>query len=153
VGVDIAETQEFFEKIAKSEGVSPDRLRFLPVVSYEEIHRANLAIADVVLDTYPYNGATTTLETLWLEIPIVTLVGEQFAARNSYTFLKNIGVTEGIAWNQEEYIQWGIKLGKDEKLRQEVAWKIRQSKFNSPLWYGKEFVKELEKAYQQMRKI
>jgi predicted O-linked N-acetylglucosamine transferase (SPINDLY family) len=153
VGVDIAETQAFFEKIAKSEGVSPDRLRFLPVVSYEEIHRANLAIADVVLDTYPYNGATTTLETLWLEIPIVTLVGEQFAARNSYTFLKNIGVTEGIAWNQEEYIQWGIKLGKDEKLRQEVAWKIRQSKFNSPLWYGKEFVKELEKAYQQMRKI
>jgi predicted O-linked N-acetylglucosamine transferase (SPINDLY family) len=39
-----------------------------------------------MLDTYPYNRATTTLETLWMEIPIVTRVGEQFAARNSYTF-------------------------------------------------------------------
>jgi predicted O-linked N-acetylglucosamine transferase (SPINDLY family) len=59
--------EEFFGKIAKEEGVSIDRLRFLAGVPSEYIHRANLAIADIVLDTFPYNGATTTLETLWMQ--------------------------------------------------------------------------------------
>ncbi len=109
-----------------------------------------LGIADVVLDTYPYNGATTTLETLWMGIPLVTRVGEQFAARNSYTMMMNAGITEGIAWTDEEYIEWGIRLGKDTKLRQEVAWKLRQSRQTAPLWNGKQFTREMEKAYEQM---
>ncbi|MGJ3250575.1 MAG: O-linked N-acetylglucosamine transferase, SPINDLY family protein, partial [Elainellaceae cyanobacterium] len=86
-----------FGKLAEEEGVSPDRLRFLPRDSDELTHRANMQIADVVLDTFPYNGATTTLETLWLGIPLVTRVGQQFAARNSYTMMMNAGITEGIA--------------------------------------------------------
>lgn len=80
-------------------------MRFLERSHSEAIHRANLQISDVVLDTYPYNGATTTLETLWMEIPLVTRVGEQFAPRNSYTFMMNAGITEGIAWSDKEYIE------------------------------------------------
>jgi predicted O-linked N-acetylglucosamine transferase (SPINDLY family) len=137
-------------QLAEEEGVSPDRLKFLPEDNFESVHRANLAIADIVLDTYPYNGATTTLETLWMGIPLVTRVGEQFAARNSYTMMMNAGITEGIAWNDEEYIEWGVRLGKDEKLRQQVAWKLRQSRQTAPLWNGKQFAREMEKAYQQM---
>jgi predicted O-linked N-acetylglucosamine transferase (SPINDLY family) len=113
-------------------------------------HRANLAIADIVLDTYPYNGATTTLETLWMGVPIVTKVGEQFAARNSYTMMMNVGVTEGLAWSDEEYVEWGVKLGKDEKLRQEIVWKLRKSRQTSPLWNGQKFAREMENAYLQM---
>ena len=130
--------------------MSCDRLRFLPDVAFEEIHRANLGIADVVLDTYPYNGATTTLETLWMGIPLVTRVGEQFASRNSYTRMMNVGVTEGIAWTDEEYVEWGVRLGKDEKLRQQIAWKLRQSRQTSPLWNAEQFTRNMEKAYEQM---
>lgn len=140
----------FFTQIAIEEGVEVERLRFLPKVASEEIHRANLGIADIVLDTYPYNGATTTLETLWMGIPLVTRVGEQFAARNSYTMLKNVGVEAGIAWSDEEYLEWGIRLGKDAALRQEVAWQLRRSRQISPLWNAKQFTKEMEKAYEQM---
>ena len=147
---DEASIKSFFIQIAESEGVSEERLRFLPDVPFEEIHRANLGIADIVLDTYPYNGATTTLETLWMGIPLVTRVGEQFASRNSYTMMMNVGVTEGIAWTDEEYVEWGVKLGKDAKLRQEIAWKLRQSRQTSPLWNGKQFTREMEKAYKQM---
>ena len=50
-------------------------------------------------------------------IPLVTKVGQQFAARNSYTFMMNVGVTEGIAWTDEEYVEWGVRLGKDALLR------------------------------------
>ncbi|BCL37788.1 O-linked N-acetylglucosamine transferase, SPINDLY family protein [Nostoc sp. MS1] len=140
----------FFDELADEERVDTSRLRFLPIVFSESIHRANLGIADVVLDTYPYNGATTTLETLWMCIPMVTKVGEQFAARNSYTMMMNAGITEGIAWTDEEYVEWGVRLGKDEALRKEIAWKLKQSRKTSPLWNGKQFTREMENAYTQM---
>lgn len=140
----------FFAELAEEEGVDFAKLRFLPIVMSESVHRANLGIADIVLDTYPYNGATTTLETLWMGIPMVTRVGEQFAARNSYTMMMNAGITEGIAWTHEEYLEWGVRLGKDEALRQQIAWRLKQSRKTSPLWNGKQFTLEMEKAYQQM---
>ncbi|WP_404787610.1 O-linked N-acetylglucosamine transferase, SPINDLY family protein [Altericista sp. CCNU0014] len=140
----------FFSQIASEEGVSADRLRFLPFAENEYIHRANLQIADIVLDTYPYNGATTTLETLWMAIPLVTRVGEQFAARNSYAFMQNAGIEEGIAWTDEEYVEWGIRFGQDEQLRQRVAWKLKQSRKTSPLWNAKQFARDMENAYRSM---
>ncbi|MDM9583776.1 tetratricopeptide repeat protein [Nostoc sp. GT001] len=142
--------KRFFYQIAEEEGVDCSRLRFLPQVYLESVHRANLGIADIVLDTFPYNGATTTLETLWMGIPLVTRVGEQFAARNSYTMMMNAGITEGIAWTDEEYIEWGVRLGKDEALRQQVALKLKASRQTAPLWNGKQFTREMEKAYEQM---
>jgi len=142
--------QSSFIAIAEEVGVDPARLRFLPRDQNELAHRANLAIADIVLDTYPFNGATTTLETLWMGIPLVTQVGQQFAARNSYAFMMNVGITEGIAWTDEEYVEWGVRLGNDPALRQQIAWKLRQSRQTSPLWNAKQFTREMEKAYQQM---
>ncbi|MGB6296441.1 MAG: O-linked N-acetylglucosamine transferase, SPINDLY family protein [Rivularia sp. (in: cyanobacteria)] len=142
--------QSFFNEIAVEEGVDTNNLRFMPMVPSEAIHRANLGLADVVLDTYPYNGATTTLETLWMGIPLVTKVGEQFAARNSYTMMINAGIQEGISWTDEEYIEWGTRLGKDSKLRQEIFWKLRKSRQSAPLWNARQFTREMEKAYQQM---
>ena len=143
----------FFLQIASEEGISANQLRFLPMTPSEAMHRANISIADVVLDTYPYSGATTTLETLWMGVPLITRVGQQFSARNSYTMMMNVGVTEGIAWTDEEYIEWGIRLGKDESLRQQISWKLRQSRHTSPLWNGEQFTRDMESAYQQMWKI
>ncbi len=137
-------------EIALEEGIPSDRLRFLPITPTSEIHRANFAIADVILDTYPYSGATTTLEALWMEIPIVTRVGEQFVSRNSYTMMLNAGITEGIAWTDEEYVEWGIRLGNDADLRQQISWKLKKSKQTSPLWDAKQFAQEMELAYEQM---
>jgi predicted O-linked N-acetylglucosamine transferase (SPINDLY family) len=145
--------KQFFMEIAERVGVSGDRLRFLPMAETEAEHRANLDIADVVLDTYPYNGATTTMETLWMCIPMVTKVGQQFAARNSYTMMMNAGITEGIAWTDAEYVEWGIKFGTDENLRKQVFWKLKESRKTSPLWNAKQFTREMEKAYKEMWEI
>ncbi len=142
-----------FESIAEQENVPLDRLKFRGLDLTEYDHRANLQIADVVLDTYPYNGATTTLETLWMGIPLVTKAGKTFSSRNSYAFLKQVGVDEGIAWTDKEYVEWGIRLGTDEKLRQRVAWKLAQSRKTSPLWNAKQFTRDMENAYQQMWSI
>ncbi len=145
--------REFFGQIAAEEGVEFDRLRFLGNVADELTHRANLAIADIVLDTFPYNGATTTLETLWMGIPMVTQVGQQFAARNSYTFMLNAGIEEGIAWSEEEYVEWGVKLGLDRELRMQVREKLRLSRQTAPVWNAKQFTLDMEQAYRQMWEI
>ncbi|MBW4660775.1 MAG: tetratricopeptide repeat protein [Drouetiella hepatica Uher 2000/2452] len=147
---DLAQLEEFFGQFADEVGLNRDRLRFLPGVPSEFIHRANLNLADIVLDTYPYNGATTTLEALWIGLPIVTRVGEQFAARNSYTMMMNAGVTEGIAWSDDEYIEWGIRLGQDTGLRQEISHRLKRARHTSPLWNTPAFTRNLEQAYQQM---
>jgi predicted O-linked N-acetylglucosamine transferase (SPINDLY family) len=145
--------KNYLLQLAGEEGVEGERLKFLEGVPLSTTHRANLGIADVVLDTYPYNGATTTLETLWMGIPMVTRVGQQFSSRNSYTMMMNAGITEGIAWNDKEYVEWGIRLGKDAALRQQISWKLRQSRQTAPLWNGKQFTREMEKAYEQMWQI
>lgn len=142
--------KKFFYQVAEEVGVSCDRLRFLPPVSSEAIHRANLGIADIVLDTFPYNGATTTLETLWMGIPLVTRVGDQFASRNSYTMMVNAGISEGIAWTDEEYVEWGVRLGQDSTLRQQISWRLKVSRQTAPLWNSKQFAREMENAYEQM---
>jgi predicted O-linked N-acetylglucosamine transferase (SPINDLY family) len=143
----VEKIQQLFTDIAVSEGVNPERLRFLPRDIDEYTHRANLQIADIVLDTYPYNGATTTLEVLWQGIPLVTLVGEQFSARNSYTFMLNAGIEAGIGWNEAEYIDWGIKLGLDRSLRQEISNQLLGNRDTAPLWQGKKFAQQMENAY------
>jgi predicted O-linked N-acetylglucosamine transferase (SPINDLY family) len=141
---------EFFHQLADEEGVARDRLCFLPDVPDSPTHRANLSLADIVLDTYPYNGATTTLEALWMELPIVTRVGEQFAARNSYTLMINAGIQEGIAWSNQEYVEWGIRLGQDAALRGAISHRLRRSRQTAPLWNAQVFTREMEQAYEQM---
>jgi predicted O-linked N-acetylglucosamine transferase (SPINDLY family) len=142
-----------YRSLAAEAGLDWSRIRFLGEDPNEMIHRANLQIADVILDTFPYNGATTTLETLWLGIPMVTTKGEQFAARNSYAFMTCAGITEGIGESIAEYIEWGVKLGVDRALRQQVAAKLLAAKWTSPLWNAHDFTLEMEKAYQQMWQI
>jgi predicted O-linked N-acetylglucosamine transferase (SPINDLY family) len=144
---------KIYQELAADVGISIDQLRFIQPDPDEMTHRANLQLADVVLDTFPYNGATTTLETLWMAVPLVTKVGESFVARNSSAFMQNVGVTEGIAYSDAEYVDWGVRLGTDLALRQQVTGKLLQSRKTSPLWDARSFTLEMEKAYRQMWEI
>jgi predicted O-linked N-acetylglucosamine transferase (SPINDLY family) len=142
-----------YQELAAEVGISMEQLRFINLDPDEMTHRANLQLADVVLDTFPYNGATTTLETLWMGVPMVTKVGQAFVARNSYTFMQNVGVTEGIAHTDAEYVDWGVRLGTDSELRQQVMGKLLHSRKTSPLWNARSFTREMENAYRQMWEV
>ena len=65
----------------------------------------------------------------------------------------NEGMSEGIAWSDEEYIDWGIKLGKDKQLRRKVIAKLDESRKTSPLWNARQFTKNVEIDYRQMWQI
>ena len=62
----------------------------------------------------------------------------------------NAGITEGIAWSAEEYVEWGIRLGQSPELRQQIAWKLWKSRQTAPLWNGKQFARDMEAAYEGM---
>ena len=149
---DAKSVEKLFFKVAEEEGVNYERLKMFPLYP-TGIYRANLRIADVVLDTYPFTGGMTTLDVLWMGIPLVTKVGQQWSSRNSYTLMVNAGISEGIAWSDEEYIDWGIKLGKDEQLRRKVIAKLDESRKTSPIWNAHQFTKNVENAYRQMWQI
>jgi predicted O-linked N-acetylglucosamine transferase (SPINDLY family) len=87
---------------------------------------------------------------LWVGVPLVTWVGEQYSARNSYSMMINAGITEGIAWSYEEYIHWGVRFGLEPQLRDLVSTKLRKSRHTAPIWNGKLFASEMETAYRQM---
>jgi len=136
--------QSLYQQECIKTGIDPARCQFLPRHPLEEDHRVYYQIADIALDTYPYNGGTHNLECLWFNLPIVTLTlcGEQATSRMGYSFLQTLGIREGIAQNWEEYIDWGIKLGTDPQLLYRLQQQLSQSKQKetlSPLWNPQKF--------------
>lgn len=127
-------------------GDAGDRIKFIPSAKKEEEHRAFYGLADVFLDTYSYNGGTHNLEALWFNLPVVTRCGEQSFARMGYSFLQSISISEGIAHNWKEYIEWGVRLGNDSNLRFLIKEKLIQSKQTdnlAPLWNPKKLAEDM----------
>ncbi|MEM1169893.1 MAG: tetratricopeptide repeat protein [Cyanobacteria bacterium P01_H01_bin.35] len=136
-------------------GVDFNRIIFLGQTQTEEEHRAIYQIADVLLDSYPYNGGTHNLEALWSNLPIISRAGEQYLSRMGYSFLQNINLDVGVAWSWEEYTEWGIKLGQDLGLRNSVREHLQKSKNPdnlAPLWNPKKLAKEMYQIFAELRK-
>lgn len=142
-----------YRKACESQGVGLHRVKIIERSPTEEEHRTIYQIADVLLDSYPYNGCTQSLEALWFNLPIVTRVGEQGLARMGYSFLKTLGIEAGIAQSWEEYVSWGIRLGQDAALRQEVREKLVKSKHLdslAPLWNPKKFAADMYAVFDKL---
>ncbi|WP_019503036.1 tetratricopeptide repeat protein [Pseudanabaena sp. PCC 6802] len=134
---DLEVVKSLYHQICINYNLDRDRIKFLPLTATEEEHRGSYAIADVLLDSYPYNGGSHTLEALWFNLPIVTRMGEQSFSRMGYSFLTTLGITDGIARNWDEYVEWGIRLGQDRALRDAIEKQLLASKQPdrlSPLW-------------------
>ena len=127
-------------------GVDFSRIKFLGQTKTEEEHRAVYLIADVLLDSYPYNGGTHNLEALWANLPVITRSGNQYLSRMGYSFLKNVNVDVGIAWSWEEYTEWGVKFARDLELRNRVKQQLeiaKQPETLAPLWNPGKLAKEI----------
>lgn len=142
-----------YRQVCDAVGVGKHRIKFLPRFPQEEEHRKIYAMADILLDSYPYNGGTHTLEALWFNVPVVTRKGEQFLSRMGYSFLQGLSIQEGIAESWKDYINWGIRLGQDEALRKSIQEKLIQSKQAKPLpslWNPQQFAQDLSQILQQL---
>jgi protein O-GlcNAc transferase len=104
--------------------------------------------ADIFLDTLDFSGGFTSLEAIACKLPIVTMPGEFMRGRQSYGFLKMLGVTDTIANSESEYIEIAVRLGLDPQWRQEISKKMGDR--HHYLYEDIECVRGLEDFYQQV---
>lgn len=118
---------------ALKEGVA-DRLKIIPALQDSQCVINLLKIADVQLDTYPYGGWTTNLEALFTGLPIISQEGEMARSRWGGGMLKALGIKDGIAANEQEYIEWAVQFATDknrlEQIRKKITAKSREVFFN-----------------------
>jgi predicted O-linked N-acetylglucosamine transferase (SPINDLY family) len=153
---DAAVFEGAYHQACEAEGVGRHRIKFLPRFATEEEHRIIYLLADVLLDSYPYNGGTHTLEALWFNLPVVTRTGEQFLSRMGYSFLQALGIDAGVAWSWSEYVDLGVKLGKDGELRNAIKAELVKSKDRanlSPLWNPKKFAGDMYAVFEKLCKM
>lgn len=141
--------QNNLQREAVRYGVAPERLIFTKKVSYDA-YLANYRLADLFLDTLPFNGGTTVSDALWMELPVLTCSGEAFAARMAGSLLNAIGLPELISQNLLDYQEKAIKLATTPNLLAEVREKLIRNRKNYPLFNAERFRLHIEAAYVTM---
>jgi protein O-GlcNAc transferase len=114
-------------------GVEPLRLEFLPRVQGTSEHLALYSRVHIALDTFPYNGTTTTCEALWMGVPVVTLEGALHAGRVGATLLRTAGLPEWVAAHPGEYVRLASSLGADRARLAQLRETMRDTIRNSAL--------------------
>ena len=107
---------------------------------------------DIALDPFPYNGTTTTCETLWTGIPLVNLIGNSSVSRAGYALLKVVGLEQLATPDETAYIETALRLASDPKLLTELRSDLRQRMEDSPLRDERGFTQDLEAAFRDMWK-
>ena len=134
---------------AKNRGISEDRLIFASRAPVDE-HLARHRVADLFLDTLPYNAHTTTSDALWSGLPVLTLKGHAFAGRVAASLLTAVGLPELVTHTEQDYESQAIHLATCPEDLAAVREKLRKLLPDSPLFDGQRFTRNLEKAYQIM---
>jgi len=124
--------QNLTERIA-SHGIPYQQLDLRePTITYDQ-HLATISEVDIALDSFPYNGTTTTCETLWAGVPVITFLGDRHASRVSASILHAIGADELVAKDVTGYIDLAITLGADMDRLRLIKSGLRQKLLKSAL--------------------
>ena len=128
------------------EGVSADRIDAVGRLPYRD-YLAQYLQADLALDPYPYNGSTTTLESLWMGIPVISLAGVAGLSRCAASHLCNVGLPELIARSWDDYLRIGVELATDLPRLARLRAGLRERIRVSPLLDAARFGADLETVY------
>ena len=134
-------------ELFRGEGVAPERIELHPGNPSPAEHLAQYGRVDIALDTYPYNGTTTSCEALWMGVPVVSLAGTRHASRTGVSILTNCGLAHLVAQSADEYLCIAGALARDPGKLQELRAGLRGRIASSPLMNGAEVTRELEAAF------
>jgi protein O-GlcNAc transferase len=137
---------------ATARGIDPARLVFAPRVPPAE-HLARHRLADLFVDTLPYNAHTTASDALWAGLPLVTCRGQSFPGRVASSLLAAIGLPELVTGNLEDYEALALRLARDGALLRALKQKLAQNRLRAPLFDSERFRRNIEAAYTTMWEI
>jgi len=118
----------------------------VPLTEYFRLFDA----VDIALDTTPYSGGTTTCDTLWAGVPVVTAPGTRPFSRSAASILATAGLSEWIASSPEDYVRLAAEFSRKEAVIAELRRSLRQRMRESPLMDEVQFARDLEGAYRRM---
>jgi predicted O-linked N-acetylglucosamine transferase (SPINDLY family) len=130
-------------------GVDSSRIEFMDFQPREEYLRLYHDI-DLCIDTFPYNGHTTSLDSLWMGVPVVSLCGETAVSRAGFSQASNLGLTELIAHAPEEFVKIAVQLANDLPRLAEMRKMLRGRMNASPLMDAARFARDVEQAFGKM---
>ena len=137
---------------ATAHGIDPARLIFAPRVP-TAAHLARHRLADLFLDTLPYNAHTTASDALWAGLPLLTCLGTQFDGRVAASLLETMGLPELVTQSLEDYEALALALARDPARLQALRDKLAQCRRTSPLYDTDRFRRGIESAYERMMEI
>ncbi len=127
-----------------------NQIIFLKNKNNFEDHINQYSKADIALDTFPYNGATTSFEAIWMGVPVLTIKGNNFVGRYGESINTNLGIKNLIVENEDEYINTMIDFSNDINKLEKTRDLVFKNALNSALFDTMNFTKELEKAIDEM---
>ncbi|MGH8699964.1 MAG: tetratricopeptide repeat protein, partial [Burkholderiales bacterium] len=130
----------------RQRGVDPERLVFAERLRYAD-HLARMQLADLFLDTLPFNAGTTASDALWTGVPVLTCTGEAFASRMAASLLNAVGMPELVTSNWEDYVRLALELASDSTRLAAVKARLAQSPATCPLFDADRFCRNIEAAY------
>jgi protein O-GlcNAc transferase len=139
-------------KEAQAHGINPARLVFAGRLPLED-HLARHRVADLFLDTLPYNAHTTASDALWAGLPVVTRLGESFAGRVAASLLNAIGLRELVTHSIEDYEALALRLAKEPSLLEGYRNQLAKNRLTHPLFDTDRFRRHIEAAYLHMWEI
>lgn len=128
-------------------GIASERIIFARKTRYD-LHIARLAAADFGLDTFPYNGHTTTSDTLWAGLPVLTKRGSNFASRVSQSLLTALGLPELILEDHDAYVAAAVELAADKEGISRLKARIAAQRCTAPLFDAERFCRHLERGFE-----
>ena len=135
---------------AQARGVSPERLVFARRVEKLSDHLARHRLADLFLDTLPYNAHSTANDALWADLPVLTCTGETFASRVAASLLRAAGLPVPVTNSLADYEALALKLARDPAALKAIKDKLAANRMATPLFDSDRFRKNIEAAYEQM---
>jgi predicted O-linked N-acetylglucosamine transferase (SPINDLY family) len=128
-------------------GVARERLMLSGFEATTKEHLCRYHEVDIALDPFPYNGTTTSLEALWMGVPVITLAGEKHVSRVGVSQMSNLGYPEWIADDCDQYVAIAMELASDLEKLMSIRTGLRNKMSDSPLMDSQTLVKELEQKF------
>lgn len=139
-------TREKLVAVFGKHGISGDRIDISGRTTKKE-HMASYGRVDLALDTYPYNGTTTTCDSLWMGIPVITRAGQTHVSRTGISLLSQIRLDELVAHTEQQYIDKAVQLAMDLPRLEKLRRGLREVMRDSSLCDEKKFMPGLEEQY------